>query len=208
VHFDLSTLDPTTAYKLLAATIVPRPIAWVVSQSAEGHVNCAPFSFFNCMGPNPPIIVLGIERRNGVLKDTAQNIIETGAFVINMVPFALAEQMSLTAIDAPSATNELEFAGLETTASTHIKPPRIAKSPVAFECVKQSIVETGPNQLIVIGRVLAIHIADQYVKDAARGHVDTDALDLIGRTFGSDYIKTRDTFKMTRPTWATFKDKR
>jgi flavin reductase (DIM6/NTAB) family NADH-FMN oxidoreductase RutF len=202
MRFDLDKISPAIAYKLLVATVVPRPIAWVVTRSIEGRLNAAPFSFFNVMGPNPATLVLGInaDSERGY-KDTARNIIATGEFVVNLVPFHLAEQMNKTAINAPQGINELELAGLTTAPSVHIKPPRIAESPVAFECVKHSTVETGPHQIIVIGLIQAIYIADEFIKDASRGHVDTDGLDLVGRTFGSGYVRLKDKFEMARPVW-------
>ena len=202
MRFDLDAVDPSVAYKLLAATVVPRPIAWVVTLNPEGGVNAAPYSFFNVMGSAPPTVVLGImaDPARG-LKDSARNIIEGAEFVINLVPERLAPQMNLTAADAPRGLDELAFAGLATVPSHHIAPPRIADSPVAFECRRLQTVETGPHQVIVIGRVLAVHIDDPFVKDAARGHVQTEALDLVGRGFGARYIRTHDTFDLERPTW-------
>jgi flavin reductase (DIM6/NTAB) family NADH-FMN oxidoreductase RutF len=208
MRFDIDKIDDQIAYKLLAATVVPRPIAWVTTLTSEGQRNAAPFSFFNVMGPSPATLVLGInaDAKKGY-KDTARNIFDTGEFVVNLVPFALADAMNITAVDAPTGTDELSLAGLETTASSLIKPPRIAKSPVAFECVTHSTVETGPHQVIVIGKVVSIYVEDKFVRDAARGHIETEALDLIGRTFGSGYIRTHDRFDLVRPSWQTFKDK-
>jgi len=202
MRFDLEALDPSVAYRLLAATTVPRPIAWVVTLNPEGGVNAAPFSFFNVMGSAPPTVVLGIlaDPVRGY-KDSLRNILEGAEFVINLVPERLAPQMNLTAADAPRGVDELAYAGLATTPSHHIAPPRITESPVAYECRRVQTVETGPHQVIVIGRVLAIHIADPFVKDATRGHVHTEALDLIGRGFGARYIRTHDTFDLERPTW-------
>jgi flavin reductase (DIM6/NTAB) family NADH-FMN oxidoreductase RutF len=208
MRFDIDKIDDQIAYKLLAATVVPRPIAWVTTRSTKGQHNAAPFSFFNVMGPSPATLVLGInaDAKKGY-KDTAQNIFDTGEFVVNLVPFELAESMNITAVDAPAGTDELALAGLETTASALIKPPRITKSPVAFECVTHSHVETGPYQVIVVGKVMSIYVEDKYVRDAARGHIETDALDLVGRTFGSGYIRTHDKFELVRPSWQTFKAK-
>jgi flavin reductase (DIM6/NTAB) family NADH-FMN oxidoreductase RutF len=203
VRFDLDKVDSATAYRLLAATVVPRPIAWVVTQGAQGSINAAPFSFFNVMGHNPPTVALGLlgDPTRG-FKDTARNIIDTGEFVINLVPERLVEKMNLTAIDAPASINELELADLQTSPSTHVKPPRIAESPVAFECVTHTAIETGPRQTIIIGRVLAVHVNNALVKDAARGHLYIEKLDLVGRMFGSSYTRTNDTFDLVRPTWA------
>ncbi len=203
MRFDLDAVESAIAYKLLAATVIPRPIAWVVTRGADGVVNAAPYSFFNVMGSSPPTVVLGImaDPARGY-KDSARNIMDTGEFVINLVPERLVQAMNLTAADAPRGENELELAGLETAPSAHVSPPRIAESPVALECRTLQTVETGPHQVIVIGRVLAVHIADAFIKDAGRGHVLTDELDLVGRSFGAAYIRTHDTFDLARPTWA------
>ena len=202
MRFDLDQIDTAITYKLLAATVIPRPIAWVVTKGADG-VNAAPFSFFNVMGSAPPTVALGLlaDPERG-FKDTAANILASGEFVINLVPERLVQAMNLTAADAPKGVDELALAGLETLPSQHIAPPRIAASPVAFECRMLSSLVTGPHQCVVIGRVLAVHIEDRYLKDAARGHVDTDALDLVARSFGSGYLRTHDAFSLDRPTWA------
>ncbi|SEN72399.1 NADH-FMN oxidoreductase RutF, flavin reductase (DIM6/NTAB) family [Gemmobacter aquatilis] len=203
MRFDLETLDPGMGYKLLAATVVPRPIAWVTTQSAEGAVNCAPFSFFNAMGGNPPIVTLGLlaDAARG-WKDTPRNILETGEFVVNLVPYRLAEQMNITCVDAPNGVNELELAGLTAAPSAHVRPPRIAESPISFEARVMQTLETGPHQLLVVGQVLAVHVDDDLVKDAARGHIETRKLDLIARGGGADYYREGPTFQMTRPRWA------
>ncbi|OZA15814.1 MAG: hypothetical protein B7Y02_03605 [Rhodobacterales bacterium 17-64-5] len=157
------------------------------------------------MGSAPPTIALGLlaDPVRG-FKDTARNILDTGEFVVNLVPEALVAAMNVTSVDAPRGTDELALAGLATAASTHVKPPRIAASPVAFECVTFTNVETGPSQMIVIGRVLAVHVEDRFVKDAARGHLDTAALDLVARSSGATYVRSHDTFDLARPTWAAF----
>jgi flavin reductase (DIM6/NTAB) family NADH-FMN oxidoreductase RutF len=136
MRFDLDAIAPDIVYKLLVATVVPRPIAWVTTQSAAGVLNAAPYSFFNVMGPSPPTLVLGLmAHAQGGFKDTARNIVETGQFVVNLVPEALAPAMNVTAVDAPGGVNELDLAGLAPAPSTHVRPPRIAASPVSFECV-------------------------------------------------------------------------
>ncbi|QYZ69344.1 flavin reductase family protein [Neotabrizicola shimadae] len=203
MRYDLSAVPEPIAYKLLAATVIPRPIAWVVTQDAEGRLNAAPFSFFNVMGSAPPTVALGIlaDPARG-LKDTAQAILDTGEFVVNLVPERLVQAMNLTSIDAPRGVNELELAGLATLPSDSVAPPRIAESPVAFECRLHTSVETGPNQVVVIGQVTTVHIEDRFLLDPVRAHVDTDALDLVARSFGAGYIRSHDTFQLARPTWA------
>jgi flavin reductase (DIM6/NTAB) family NADH-FMN oxidoreductase RutF len=203
MRFDLESLDPAIGYKLMAATVVPRPIAWVTTQSDDGTVNAAPFSFFNVMGHRPPTAVLGLLRdpRKG-FKDTAGNILARGDFVINLVPERLATAMNLTSMAAPAAVSELEAAGLTPAPSAHVRPPRIAESPVAFECVNHASVVTGPEQTIVIARILAIHIDDAHVLDAERGHVDTTGLGLIARMHGAGwYARTTDLFQLERPSY-------
>ncbi|MBE0553488.1 MAG: flavin reductase family protein [Rhodobacteraceae bacterium] len=202
MRYDLDQVPQPIAYKLLAATVIPRPIAWVVTQGKDG-LNAAPYSFFNVMGSAPPTIALGLMAApDRGFKDTALNILETGEFVVNLVPERLVQAMNLTAADAPRGVDELQLAGLATLPSTHVTPPRIAESPVAFECRVLSSVVTGPCQTVVIGRVLSVHIEDRYLLNADRAHIDTDALDLVARSFGSEYIRSHDRFELARPTWA------
>jgi flavin reductase (DIM6/NTAB) family NADH-FMN oxidoreductase RutF len=203
MRYDLDQVPEAIAYKLLAGTVVPRPIAWVVTRGRAG-LNAAPYSFFNVMGSAPPTIALGLMGAPGRgFKDTALNILETGEFVVNLVPEALVRAMNLTSADAPFGVNELELARLKTAPSAHVTPPRIADSPVAFECRSLSSVVTGPCQTVVIGRVLAVHVEDRFLKDAGRAHIDTDALDLVARSSGSGYIRSHDRFDLQRPTWAS-----
>jgi flavin reductase (DIM6/NTAB) family NADH-FMN oxidoreductase RutF len=203
MRWDLETVETPIAYKLLAATVMPRPIAWVVTQDAQGLVNAAPYSFFNVMGSAPPTLALGMLANPARgFKDSARNILDTGEFVVNLVPERLVAAMNITAIDAPRGVEELALAGLAVTPSTHIAPPRISESPVAFECRTHTTVETGPHQLVVIGQVIAVHIDDRFILDAERAHIDTPALDLVARSYGSDYVRSHDTFQLTRPNWA------
>ncbi|MCA0400924.1 MAG: flavin reductase family protein [Proteobacteria bacterium] len=207
--FDLETLPPDLAYKILGSTVTPRPIAWVTTLSETGISNAAPYSFFNVMGDDPPLLVLGVMRdgRKG-FKDTAANILATGEFVVNLVPERLAQQMNITSIDAPAEVNELDLAGLATAPSTKVKPPRIAQSPVAFECKLMTSLITGPKQAIVLGRVVAAHLDEAIVLDKARCHIDTPALGLIARMHGSGvYLRSSDMFEMTRPRWADWQGK-
>ena len=203
MRWDLDQVAEPIAYKLLAATVMPRPIAWVVTQDKHGNRNAAPYSFFNVMGSAPPTIVLGLmaDPARG-FKDTAANILASGEFVVNLVPEALVQQMNTTSVDAPTGVNELDLAGLATEASVHIRPPRIAASPVAFECRMLSSVVTGPHQTIVIGRVLAVHIDDRFILNPERAHIDTPALKLVARSYGSTYVRSHDTFELDRPKWA------
>ncbi len=198
--FDFDTLSPQDRYKLLVSTVGPRPIAWVVTQDASGLVNAAPFSFFNAISGDPPLVIIGIGgRKPGDAKDTGNNIRETGQFVVNMVSDANAQAMNVTAIDFPAGVDEIKEAGLTTVASVKIKPPRIAESPVAFECERFMNIDVGTDRTLIIGRVLAVHVRDDAVLNAERCYIDNEKLDLIGRLHGAGwYSRTRDRFDMPR----------
>lgn len=207
-HFDFAALPGADRYRLLASTIMPRPIAWVVTRSRDGIVNAAPYSFFNLFGADRPVVALGILARPGEPKDTAANIRAIGEFVVNLVPFALAEAMNATCVDAPPDVDETEIAGLATIPSLAIAPPRIAASPVAFECRLTHLLETGPGQLLAVGEVLHAHYARHVLTgDPQRPRVDHTALDLVGRMHGgSAYTRTRDLFDLDRPLWSDHRD--
>lgn len=203
MFYDCSHHPAQFIYKLLTATVTPRPIAWVSTRSQDGVVNVAPFSFFNVMGSEPPTLALGLQPDpTRGLKDTAENIQATGEFVVNLVSADLAEKMNQTSVNAPPEVSEIELAGLETAASTLIQPPRLAEAPVSFECKLHCAVMTGPRQMIAIGTVVAVHIADRFMVDPERGHVDAPALDLVARMHGGGwYLRGGELFEMKRPAY-------
>ncbi len=135
MHFDVEKMAAADRYELLLGTVVPRPIALITTLSPAGNLNAAPYSLFNIMGHDPPVMMVSVlphpERR---LKDTAANILATREFVVNLVSESIAEAMNIACIDAPPGVNELELAGLATASSARVKPPRVAASPIAFEC--------------------------------------------------------------------------
>jgi flavin reductase (DIM6/NTAB) family NADH-FMN oxidoreductase RutF len=198
--FDVIGTTSENVYKLLVATIGPRPIAWVTTQDVDGTLNAAPFSFFNAMSGNPPVVAFGIGGRGpGDVKDTGGNIRRTGEFVVNLVSYKLAEQMNVTAIDFPKSVNELAEARLATAPSVRVKPPRIAEAPVSMECERLVIVDVGIDRAVVLGKVVAFHIQDDCVLDQNRCYIDTPKLDLVGRMHGSGwYARTTDRFEMPR----------
>jgi flavin reductase (DIM6/NTAB) family NADH-FMN oxidoreductase RutF len=197
--FDFDAIDPRDAYKLIVSTIVPRPIAWVVTQDAAGVVNAAPYSFFNAFSDSPVVVGFGAgPRPEGALKDTAANIRATGEFVINLVPERLVEGMNITAVDFPPGVEELAEAGLTTLPASRVRGRRIAESPVALECVTFQLVPAG-RHTIVLGRVVAVHVADDCVLDAAKCYVDTPKLGLVGRMHGRGwYARTTDRLEVPR----------
>lgn len=211
MHFDLAKMPAQDGYKLLISTVVPRPIALATTVDRTGRVNAAPFSFFNAVSSNPPVVVLGIngEGPQGAgYKDTERNIRDTGEFVVNLVDEALAERMNICAVDFPSEIGELEVATLSEVASVGVKPPRIAESPVSFECKRITGLSLGGNSMLEVGRVIHIHIRDDLL-DLDRLYVKTDEIGLIGRMHGRGwYARTSDLFLMDRMSLADWQARR
>ncbi len=210
MQFDFERLSPLQCLEFLTGTVLPRPIAIVTTCSVTGQVNAAPYSFFNIMGIDPPVLACTIlPGAGGKMKDTGNNILATGEFVVNLVSEPLAEAMNLTCIDAPPEIDELELAELESVASDKVKPPRVAKAPVAFECVLHMQVPLSASQFIAIGRIVRAHVADRFVLDSERLQFDVPGLKLIGAMHAAKwYCHTSDRFAMDRPNWADWtKDK-
>jgi flavin reductase (DIM6/NTAB) family NADH-FMN oxidoreductase RutF len=138
------------SYALLVSLITPRPIAWVTSLSLDGHLNAAPFSFFNALGSNPPIIgFCPGDRDDGQPKDTARNVRAQHEFVVNMVDETVAKAMNATSASLPYGQNELEAAGLTTAPSSSVKPPRFTEAPASLECTEWGTLQIGGNRLII-----------------------------------------------------------
>ena len=199
MEFDFAALTGAERYKLMAAAITPRPIAWLTTLSPEGVRNAAPYSFFNMMGAEPPLVAIGLMRRaDGSYKDSARNILETNEFVVNLVSESDAEAMNFTCIDAPPDFDELDAAQLATLPSTLIAPPRIASAPVTMECRLHQSIEVGLST-IVLGEVVKFHVRDDLV-DPERLHIDTVAMGLIARMHGAGwYTRCTDMLQLTRP---------
>ncbi|TNE41581.1 MAG: flavin reductase family protein [Sphingomonadales bacterium] len=204
MQYDMRSLPMIARYKILNSTVTPRPIAWITSRSEAGVVNAAPYSFFNVAGVEPPMVMICMlkEPRTRALKHTATNIVATGEFVVNLVREEDGAAMNLTSVDAPADVSEIDYAGLETAPSVTVAPPRIATSPVSFECRKVMACDIGTSQTIVIGEILMAHIADQFITDVEKIYLDNLAMHLIGRTHGSGwYVRNSDEFQMERPAY-------
>lgn len=196
--FDFEALPAPDRYKLMISTVVPRPIAWVVTQDAAGQRNAAPYSFFNVFSDDPAVVGIGCGPRAGAAKDTLTNIRATKQFVVCLVADAVSQQMNITATDFGPEVDELAEAGLDTIPSAKVAPPRIAQSPVALECVLHQEIPLGRHSL-VLGRILALHVRDDCVLDAERRYVDTPKLGLIGRMHGGGwYARTTDRVEIPR----------
>jgi len=206
MQFDMRTLPKASRYKILGSCVTPRPIAWVTSLSADGVPNAAPYSFFNVLGDAPPTIALGLLAHGEArLKDTAANIRATGEFVINLVDETHRRAMNVTCMDAPPEVDEMVCAGIAVEPSKVVAPPRIATAPVSFECRVLHALETGPNQIAVIGEVLYAHVRDEFILDPERLYIDAPAMRLIARMHGAGwYARQTDLFQMERPSWSSW----
>jgi flavin reductase (DIM6/NTAB) family NADH-FMN oxidoreductase RutF len=202
-HFDLAAMSKADSYKLLASVIMPRPIAWVVSRDAEGAVNAAPFSFFNILSSDPPLVAINFAKapdREG--KDSLANIRARGEFVVNLVPEELAQAMNVTATNAPRGTDETLLAELELAKCVVVDVPRIAGSPVALECRLFQVIEPGVSSTIVLARIVYVHVRASAFEDLARLRIDPAQLRLIARMHGAGgYCTTRDMFTIERLSW-------
>jgi flavin reductase (DIM6/NTAB) family NADH-FMN oxidoreductase RutF len=193
MEIDFAQLTAYQRYKLMASLIVPRPIALVTTVGENGVANAAPFSMFNMLGEDPPIVMLSINRlKDGRLKDTAANILKSGEFVVHISDEAIARQMHACGEALPPEVSELERFGLHAVPSQTVKPPRIVEAPVAFECVLHEKLETE-SRYIFIGRVLWLHARDGLV-DAETWRVRLQDYHPVGRFGASFYITTRDRF--------------
>jgi flavin reductase (DIM6/NTAB) family NADH-FMN oxidoreductase RutF len=204
MQLNLSELSPGKRYFVLSSLVVPRPIAWVTTLNEDGGVNAAPFSYFQLLGQEPPLIVLGIGRRSdGSAKDSFRNIRRAKEFVINLVTEENAEQMNLCATDFPPDVSETEALGLKTEPSVLVKPPRLAIAPAQLEGREIQTLLIGENQ-VVMGELLMAHVRDEFI-DADSLRVHTEKMHMIGRLQGGEgggYARTREPFHLKRLTYA------
>lgn len=186
-------------YKIMSGSIVPRPIAWVSTRSRDGVANLAPFSYFNAVASDPPTLMFSCGRRSAERdKDTLVNVLDTEVFVVNLVSFALAEAMNISATDAPPERDEFELAGVTALPGSAVAAPRVAESLVGFECVLAGTFEAGSN-VAVFGRIVHLHLDDRVLLEEDR--IDVAALDPIGRLAGNRYARVTETFELVRPTY-------
>ncbi len=195
-------LNHQQVYKLLVGAIVPRAIAWVSSVNPAGARNLAPFSFFTAVCPRPPTLVFApmIRGTDSAEKDTLRNIRDTREFVVNVVTEQTVAAANISSTEFPPEVDEFVAAQLTPTPSVMVKPPRVAESPVNFECRLRQIVpisdEPGGGSL-VIGTIVYIHVRDELLRGDYR--IDPDALRAVGRMAGADYSRTTERFELERP---------
>lgn len=185
VEIDPKTLDAESSYKLLVGVVVPRPIAWVTTRSEAGLVNLAPFSAFTFVAPKPPMLAISVGRKGRTYKDTARNILVTEEFVVHIADSSLIGAVHESAVEHPPEISEVEWLGLETVPSRHVRPPRLAVAPVAMECRFRQCLEFGQSRSrLIVGEVVAFHIREGLLRN---GKVDTRQLDPICRLAGPNY---------------------
>ena len=192
IHIDTQGIDTATAYRLIVGCVVPRPVAWITTIDGEGRVNAAPFSSYNYVATSPPMLAVNIATRVGAIKDTARNIRASGEFVVNVATEATMEVMHLSADDYAPDVSEAETLGLELLPSLHVRPPRIATTPVQMECrLDQAVVLGRGINTLYIGEVVAFHLAPA-IYDGRR--VDSEKMRPIARLGGPYYAALGEIF--------------
>lgn len=188
----------------LLGSVTPRPIAFASTIDKDGNVNLSPFSFFNCFGYNPPLLIFSPARRgrDNTTKHTYENVLEIQEVVINIVSYSMVQQMSLASTEYPKGINEFEKAGFTEAASTLIKPPRVAEAPISMECNVLQIVPTGTQGgagNLVICEVILMHIKEEVLDE--NGRIDPFKLDAVARLGGDWYCRVQGDaiFKVPKP---------
>ncbi|WP_010677854.1 flavin reductase family protein [Bacillus timonensis] len=199
------SIDPTRIserdnYKLMIGSIIPRPIAFVTSTTKTGTLNGAPFSYFNIVSSDPPLISLSIQRKDGDMKDTARNIIEGKEFVVHIVDESNVEKINKTAASLPPNESEIELAELTPVESTRIKVPGIKEAKIRIECVLEKSIELGgqamPGCDLLIGNVVQFHIDEALF---SKGRINQEKLGAVSRLAGNYYAKVGNIFEIERP---------
>lgn len=199
-RIDPQGLTKKQNYKLLSGSVIPRPIAFVTTQSETGVMNAAPFSFFNVVNSAPPMIMISTTRSNGKRKDTSVNIEQTGQFVVHITDNNIVEEVNKTAAPIAIELNELERTSLNLVDSEAVDVPGIAQAKVRMECKLDRIIPLGDKlegSDLIIGEVVMFHIADDvYFKDSK---INPDTLQAVSRLAGNDYAHIGETFTIIRP---------
>jgi flavin reductase (DIM6/NTAB) family NADH-FMN oxidoreductase RutF len=189
-------------YKIMISSILPRPIGWISTIDRDSQPNLAPFSFFNAVCANPPHLLFCpmVRATDRQPKDTLRNVREMGEFVVNLVTEELAQAMNLTSAELPGDVDEFAFAGLAMSPSLTVRPPRLAASPIHYECQLTQIIDLGDQPgagSVVIGRVLHLHVSEQVLSDGDK--IDLSRPKPVGRLSGNAYCRVTDIFELNRP---------
>ncbi|MCD7035911.1 flavin reductase family protein [Metabacillus sp. GX 13764] len=200
---DPADLEMKENYKILTGTIVPRPIAFVTSLAEDGTLNAAPFSYFNIISADPPMVSIAVQRNpGGERKDTARNAEYKGEFVVHITDEDNVEKANETSAGVPADVSEVEMTGLETVESTKVSVPGLVNAKVRFECATETIIPLGgtkgePSCDLLIGRILHYHLDQEVYQD--NGHTDYRKLKPVSRLAGNDYGKLGELFALKRP---------
>ena len=181
-------------YRLLSTAVTPRPIGWISTTSPEGVDNLAPYSFFNVVAVDPPVVMFA-PVGNSELKDTPRNVQETEQFVVNTVTHDLVEQMNATSATLPAGESEFDQVGIKRADSVVVEPPRVAAAKVVLECDLYDWIEVG-GSVLILGEVVHVHVDEAVLTD---GQIDINNLETVGRLSGSQYASTDDRFSIDRP---------
>lgn len=183
-EFSVADIDPSVSSRIVKSAVTPRPIGWISTTSPNGVDNLAPFSCYNYISSDYPVVMFSSKVRGGdIEKDTARNVIETGEFVVNVVTERVAEKMDETSAELPPEESEFDFANLERAASTRVRPPRVADAVIAMECTEIESLDVK-DRSVFFGEVETFHIADEVLVD---GKVEMESLDTVGRLGGPFY---------------------
>lgn len=200
MYFDARKIAPQACYQLLVGSIIPRPIAWISTLSADGIPNLAPYSFFTVASCNPPVLsVTQVTPRNRAAKDTLANLRESGECVVNIVSAALADAMNATCADYPPEVDEFRAVGIERAPSQSVAPEGVKAAQVRFECRLRSVIEVSP--VPSGGTIMLLDVVGIYVNDSVMHgqQIAPDLLDAVGKLGGDAYSTTRDRFELARP---------
>jgi flavin reductase (DIM6/NTAB) family NADH-FMN oxidoreductase RutF len=200
LSIDPSTNSERENYKLLIGSIIPRPIAFVTTHSRDGILNGAPFSYFNIVSSNPPMISVSIQRKEGIQKDTTRNILDMKEFVVHIVDESNVEKVNQTAATLPPEQSEIELANLTPINSTKISVPGVKEAKVRMECTLEHSIELGggesPGCDLIIGKIVQFHIESDIYEN---GKIDPSILGAVSRLAGQNYAKIGDIFSIKRP---------
>jgi flavin reductase (DIM6/NTAB) family NADH-FMN oxidoreductase RutF len=195
--FDLTTGEANDHYKLLTGLVIPRPIGWIGTKAVNGELNLAPFSFFNAVSSEPPIVLFSAGRHFDRPKDSVTFAEESGVFTVNIVSEDLADAMNRSSGTFAPGEDEFVIAGLTPVMGTAVDAPMVGEAPANLECRVIDVIDIGAATRMVLGGVAMIHVREDAL-DGSR--VNPDALRAIGRLSGSSYATTRDRFELKRPT--------
>jgi len=200
---DLSRMSASEVYSVMAQTLIPRPIAWVLSDNGDGHYNLAPFSYFSAVCSDPPLIMFSVGKKpDGSPKDTRVNIEARREFVLHIPGREQLEPMNQSAATLPAGVSEVDALGLELEPFPGSRLPRLRESRLAMACELYQVQEIGPvPQALIFGRIRHIHIADDAVVDDAAGklRIDPGVLDPVGRLGGPNYVEMGRIVSLSRP---------